>query len=87
MFSNSKENADSEYRRPLLDAEAQAGDHIEEHYGADLDESSALATPRTAGGSKVVTFKDEVQVRIIAPPLRSTATSREAGWAASVFCH
>ena len=79
MFSNSKENADSEYRRPLLDTEAQAGDHMDEHYSADLDESSALATPRTAGGSKVVTFKDEVQVRIIAPPLRSTATSREAG--------
>jgi hypothetical protein len=78
MFSNSKANADSEYRRPLLEADAQAGNHLDEQYDQE-QESSALTTPRTAGGSKVVSFKEEVQVRIIAPPLRSTASSREAG--------
>jgi hypothetical protein len=73
MFSNS--NADSEYRQPLLDT---AENHLDDQYDAE-PESSALATPRTAGGSKVVTFKDEVQVRVFLPPLRSTTTSREAG--------
>jgi len=56
-------NTDSE---PLLDPHEQ-------------DHTSALQTPRTAGGSKVVKFKDDVQVRIIAPQLRSNTTSREAG--------
>lgn len=81
MFSNSKSNgsnADSESRRPLLDVEAQPGNHLDEYCDPE-HEASALVTPRTAGGSKVVSFKDEVQVRIIAPPLRSTTSSREAG--------
>lgn len=81
MFSNSKSNgsnADLEYRRPLLDVEAQPGNQLDEYYDPE-HEDSALVTPRTAGGSKVVSFKDEVQVRIIAPSLRSTTSSREAG--------
>lgn len=81
MFSNSKANvpnADSEYTHPLLDAEAQANNHLDEHYDSE-HEGSALVTPRTAGGSKVVTFKNEVEVKVFAPPLRSTTSSREAG--------
>ncbi len=79
MFNNSKENghSDSEYRQPLLGAEAQDSNHLTDH---DLDdEVSALATPRTAGGSKVVTFNEEVQVKVIPPSLRSTTSSRETG--------
>jgi len=79
MFNKSKANgsSDTEYRQPLLDAEAQASNHIGE--GDFDDEQGALATPRTAGGSKVVKFKEDVQVRVIGPPLRSMIASRETG--------
>ena len=79
MFSNSKANghSDSEYREPLLGAEAQDSNPRTDD---DLErEESALATPKTAGGSKVVKFREEVQVKVIAPSLRSTTSSRETG--------
>lgn len=79
MFNKSKANgsSDVEYRQPLLDAEAQASNRVSDD---DIDnEHGALATPMTAGGSKVVKFKEHVQVRVIAPTLRSMNSSRETG--------
>ncbi len=76
MFNKSKGNgsSDTEYRQPLLDAEAQASNHIGED---DFDDEQGAL--RTAGGSKVVKFKEDVQVRVIGPPLRSMTSSRETG--------
>ncbi|KAF9475551.1 amino acid transporter [Pholiota conissans] len=65
-----------EHRQPLLAGEEphtlfEAGDDSDD----DLEGTSALVTPKTARGTHSVTFKEEVQ--LIAPPLRSTTTSRE----------
>ena len=81
MFNKSRTNgnADSEYRRPLLDSEAE---HSRTLFNADDDSdeegTSALVEPTT---SKSVHFKEDVQV--IAPPLRSMTASRETGESAS----
>ncbi|PPQ98624.1 hypothetical protein CVT24_003957 [Panaeolus cyanescens] len=78
MFKSSSKsrqdnNADGESSQPLL---SQTIFNVADDDDDDGDSPSALApTPKTAGGSRVVTFKDEVQV--IAPSLRSTTSSRE----------
>ncbi|KAF9049747.1 amino acid transporter [Panaeolus papilionaceus] len=75
MFKpSSRSNNDHEYTQPLLQSEPNS-QTIFNVADDDDDDDTALATPKTAGGSRVVTFKDEVQV--IAPSLRSTTSSRE----------
>lgn len=73
-----------EHRQPLLGPEEHyqhephtlftAGDDSDDD---DLEGTSALVTPQTAKSAHSVTFSDEVQVRTIAPLLRSTTASRE----------
>lgn len=80
--SHSRRNVDSgpeEFRQPLLHSREDLNDHHAETLftaGDDFDEelegTSALETPKTHN----VTFKDDIQ--LIAPPLRSTTSSREA---------
>ena len=72
-----------EHRQPLLDPE-EDGDHAPhtlftaaDDSDDDLEDTSALVTPKTARGTHSVSFSDEVQVRILAPNLRSTTSSRE----------
>lgn len=72
-----------EHRQPLLDPDENrdhaphtlftAGDDSDD----ELEDTSALVTPKTARGTHSVSFSDEVQVRILAPNLRSTTSSRE----------
>ncbi|KAF9531648.1 amino acid transporter [Crepidotus variabilis] len=77
MFkSKQSSSSDPEYRRPLLDEEAQLNGQPIFTTGDDSDEEEGSAlTPRTAGGSRNVSFREEVSV--IAPSLRSTMSSRE----------
>lgn len=80
--SQSRHNVDSgpeESRQPLLHSRENLNDHHADTIftaGDDFDEelegTSALVTPKTHN----VTFKEDIQ--LIAPPLRSTTSSREA---------
>lgn len=80
--SHSRINVDSgteEFRQPLLHSREDLNNHHAETIftaGDDFDEdvegTSALETPKTRN----VTFEEDIQH--IAPPLRSTTSSREA---------
>ena len=68
-----------ESSQPLLDSRTNPGSQTIFNAGDDDDDlegSSALVTPKTSRGGHTVTFSEEVQ--LIAPPLRSTTSSREA---------
>ena len=87
MFKNSsrsRPNVNSgteEHSQPLLHSREDLNDHAEtlftadDDFGEELEGTSALETPKTARGTHNVTFKEDVQ--LIAPPLRSTTSSRE----------
>lgn len=78
MFKSKQSDAnESEYRRPLLDEEAGGQPIFTTGDDEDEEEGSALETLKTPGGSKTVTFRDEVQV--FQPSLKSTTSSRETG--------
>ncbi|PPQ67326.1 hypothetical protein CVT25_005909 [Psilocybe cyanescens] len=72
-------SSESESRQPLLNAREHPSPHTLFTTGEDSDDdlegSSALVSPKTARGTHSVSFKEEVQ--LIAPPLRSTTSSRE----------
>ena len=88
MFKNpsrSHPNVNSgleEHRQPLLHSREDLNDHHAETLftanddsGEELEGTSALETKTARGTHNTVTFKEDVQ--LIAPPLRSTTSSRE----------
>ncbi|KAF8906531.1 amino acid transporter [Gymnopilus junonius] len=86
MFKSStraRQNAPSELEssQPLLNSRENLNSHTifsaEDDDDDDLEGSSALlVTPKSSKGGHTVTFSEDVQ--LIAPPLRSTTSSREA---------
>jgi sodium-coupled neutral amino acid transporter 11 len=85
MFKNSprsRPNVNSvseEHRQPLLHSREDLNDETlftaDDDFGEELEGTSALGTPKTSRGTHNVTFKEDAQ--LIAPPLRSTTSSRE----------